>query len=160
MKTEIRRLSLEDIQNDKYIDKEDNQPAICAIQVGRVTVPLSENHFANLIESINKFTSIQVPCNECKYSRLDDKNISLISCSLRALMGGVPDHKLNKYNKNYTVNPMATCQYGTKIDAHDPYIDSIMEQSKSSNQHYNYTKEEIEKSKKVVPNNLRRIPKR
>ena len=112
MRSVIRRITLDDINNGKYIDTQDgNEPAICILQCGRVSVPLSEHCFAELIASINEFTSTTIPCNQCKYACINDKDVTSMSCNLKAMMNGTPEARLNRFNKKFVVNPLASCQF-------------------------------------------------
>lgn len=133
MKSVIRRLTIDDISENKHIDTHDNnEPAICILQCGKVSIPLSEKCFTELINSINEFTTESIPCNQCEYVVIDDKNIMSMSCKLKAIMDGVSGNKVDRYNKKFPVNPLGSCQFAKQV----PNKDFDINQPKQSKEIY------------------------
>lgn len=112
MKCIIRKPEEIDIDENHYIDKDNGELAIAILQCGKVSIPLSEQSYSKLIDSINYYNNSHVPCSKCKYGLYNSKDISAMSCKLKAYIDGVTDEvALSKFNKKYATNPMSTCQY-------------------------------------------------
>ena len=107
----VRKITMKDIEEDKFKAKDTGELAIAILKCGRVEIPLSEEDFAKLIDSINLYNLNQVSCSKCKYACFSDKDIRGISCSLKAHIDGVPKNRLDKFNRNYAVSAMNSCQY-------------------------------------------------
>jgi len=107
----IRKITIKDIKEDKFKVKESGELAIAILKCGRVEIPLSEEDFGKLVDSINLYNLNQVSCSKCKYACFSDRDVRGISCSLKARMDGIPDNRLDKFNRNYAVRPMNSCQY-------------------------------------------------
>lgn len=150
MRSIIRRITLDDIHAGKHIDTQDgNQPAICILQCGRVSVPLSEQCFAELINSINEFTNEITPCNQCKYVCIDDRNVTAMSCNLKAMMSGVQDARLNRFNKKFIVNPLGSCQFAQPLNPQPMPVPNPKTKQQEDDESV---------QKRAVPSRLRRLP--
>ena len=111
MECVVKKITIKDIEADKYKDKDTRELAIAILKCGRVDIPLTEEDFAKLVESINLYNLNQVSCSKCKYACFSDKDIRGISCKLKAYMDGVTNERINRFNRKYAVNPVNSCQY-------------------------------------------------
>lgn len=150
----IRKITIKDIEENKYKVKDSGELAIAILKCGKVDIPLSEEEFGKLVDSINLYNLNQVSCSKCKYACFSDKDVRGVSCSLKAKMDGVPEGRLDRFNRNYAVNAMNSCQYNQPREP-------VKEVPKKEENQQDFGKTNIDprmRQARAVPGNMRTLP--